>query len=220
MYRKEFFLLLAAALMLFAVVATISSMMTRALQHEAQMVVTDTLPGLINSGTAMSRMSDNWQNIRLLTELPNAAARSNLIVHIHTNSTEKLWKQYAESLFDPQDKLLFERTLTTRSNCLVLVQTYYQLVNDQKLEEARQYRTLTLEPMYREYKEDAKSLFELNTAVGEQRARHIITLTRWLPWLAGLFFVLVFAFGVVVGLKGAFGSLVFASRRREAPKKN
>jgi hypothetical protein len=212
MYRKEFLILSAVAIGIFALVAATSLVMERALQYSAQMLAADTLPGLVNAGDAMSRMNDNWQSIRLLTELPAPAGRSNLIARIQANSTVDLWRQYQEAIFDPRDKALFAQTQNSRENYKEQVQQYFDLVNGQKLDEARRFLGAKVEPDFKKYKDAAASLFQLNTDIGEQRAQHIIELSRWLPWVAGLFCVVIFSFGVLVGLKGAFGSLVFATR--------
>jgi hypothetical protein len=218
MYRKEFLMLSAVAAGIFALVALTSLIMEREMQSSARMLAEDTLPGLVNAGDAISRMNDNWQSIRLLPELPAAAARSNLIVRIQANSTEDFWRQYQKAIFEPRDQLLFAQTQDSRSNCLVLVRQYFGLINGQKLDEARQLLDTKVEPAFQQYKNDAASLFQLNTDIGQQRAQRIIELSLWLPWVTGIFCVVIFSFGVLVGLKGAFGSLVFASRLRERPK--
>jgi Four helix bundle sensory module for signal transduction len=218
MFRKELFILCSLIVAIFAGVAIVSSLMARALQHESQMVALTTLPGLVNAGGAVNRMNDNWENIRLLTEMSSAEARANLMQRIHENSTEDLWKEYRKSIFDRPDKILFEQTQRSRTNCRVLVHQYYDLVTAQKLNEARQFLKAKVQPAFEQYKSNATSLFNLNTEMGEKRAQHIIQLTRWLPLVAGFFCVLIFSIGVFIGLKGAFGSLAFASQPRKHPK--
>jgi hypothetical protein len=218
MYRKEFFTLSAVAMGVFGLMVAASLMMEGAMQHEARMLAVDSLPGLVNAGEAMSRMNDNWQSVRLLPELPTPATRSNSISSIRANTTEDLWRLYQKSIFDPRDKLLFAQMQDSRSRCRTLALQYFDLVNAQKLAEARQFLNVKLEPSFQQYKSDAASLFQINTDIGEQRAQRIIKLSHWLPWVAGIFCVLIFLFGVLVGLKGAFGSLVFASQLPERPK--
>jgi hypothetical protein len=216
MYRKEFFILSTVALSIFATVAVVSLMMQRALQRSAEVLAIDTLPGLINAGAAIDRMSDNWQNLRSLTELPTAQARSNMIQKIEANNTQELWKRYGASTFDSRDRQLFEQTLISRTNSRVLVFQYYDQVNAQKLESAREFLNTVVQPAFLQYKSNAFGLFQLNTEVGQQHAAHIIRLSHWLPIFVGLFCLLVFLLGVFVGLKGAFGSLVFASRAEDS----
>ena len=218
MFRKELFILCSLIVAIFAGVAIVSSLMARALQHESQMVARTTLPGLVNAGAAINRMNDNWENVQLLAQIPSAEARTNLMQNIRANTTEDLWKEYRKSIFDRRDKILFEQTQISRTNYLVLVYHYYDLVNAQKLDEAGQLLKANVLPAFDEYKRNATSLFNLNTETGEKRAQHIIQLTRWLPLIAGFFCVVVFSMGVFIGLKGAFGSLVFASQPRKHPK--
>lgn len=218
MYRKEFLMLSAVALGLFALVAATSLVLERKLQYSAQMLAVDTLPSLVSAGEAMSRMNDNWQSIKLLPDLPTAAERTNLIARIHANSTADFWRTYSETLFDPRDKILFAQTQDSRSQCRILIEQYFGMVNSQKLDEARQFLKVKVEPAFQQYKNDAASLFQLNNDIGQQHAQRIIELSFWLPWATGIFALVIFSFGVLVGLKGAFGSLVFASRLRERPK--
>ncbi|SRR5258707_2851373 len=219
MYRREFFILGTVTAGLFVLVVGATLILERALQHEAQMVVIDTLPGLVNAGEAINRINDNWQRVRSLPDLPTPTVRSSLIAFVLTNNTDVMWHEYEKSVFDPQDKLLFKQTLAARQNCRTVCVQYYNLINAGKLDEARLFLNEKAEPAFQEYKTAAATLFQLNADIGAQRAKHIIALTRWLPWVAGLFGVVLFSFGLVVGLKGAFGSLVFASRWRERTKK-
>lgn len=217
MYRREFIIFSAVTLFLFALVAATSLLMEQALQHDAQMLSVDSLPGVVNAGDAMSRVNDNWQNLNLLPDLPASTSRSNLIAQIMANSTTNFWLAYQRSIFEPRDKVLFAQMQGSRSRYVALIQQYFDLVNEQKLDEARQLLETQIKPAFQKYKGDAAGLFQLNADIGQQRARHIVELSRWLPWLAGFFCLVIFSFGLVVGLKGAFGSLAFASRIREHP---
>jgi len=218
MYRREFIILSAIVLFIFALVAATSLLMEHALQHDAQMLSVDSLPGVVNAGNAMSRVNDNWQNLNLLPDLPTSTSRSNLIAQIMANSTTNFWLAYQNSIYEPRDKILFAQMQDARSRYIALIQQYFDLINEQKLDEARQLMDTQIKPVFQEYKSDATGLFQLNADIGQQRASHIIELSRWLPWLAGFFCVVIFSFGLVAGLKGAFGSLAFASRLRERPK--
>jgi hypothetical protein len=206
MYRKELFLFGSLIVGVFAIVAIASALLMRKLQYEGQWLVVDTLPGLVNAGEAMSRMNDNWLNIRLLTEA-SPESRSNLLAEIHANNTENLWQQYRNSVFDSEDRALFDNCQSSRSNYLALLQHYFVLVGTEKLELARKYRFDSLEPAYRLYKEDAKKLFHLNTTISGQRAARIVRLNHWLPFTAGLFSVIVFGLGLLFGVRGAFTGL-------------
>jgi hypothetical protein len=218
MFRKELFILGSLIAVMFVLVAVASLLMVRMLQRETQRVVLDTLPGLVNAGTAIGRMNDNWENLRLLTEMSSAAARTNLMQRIHANTTDDSWKEYQKTISDQRDKTLFEQTQMSRTNCRVLIYQYYHLVDAQKLNEAKQFLETKVQPAYEEYKSNATSLFNLNTQIGKKNAQHIMQLTRWLPLIVGFFCVVVFSIGVFIGLKGAFGSLVFASQPRKHSK--
>jgi hypothetical protein len=220
MYRKELFFLAATAAGIFLAVAAVSSWMTWVLQHEARMVVVDTLPGLVNAGEALNRMDGNWERVRMLTELPLPVQRSNMIQQIQSKTTSEFWDRYQKAIFDPRDRQLFSATQAARSNCRTLAQQYFNLVNEQKLDTARQFFTNELEPSFNEYKGDAINLFQLNEQIGEKRSQRILFLSRWLPPVAGVFGIVVFALGFLAGLRGAFTGmdLIFKHRKQPEPE--
>lgn len=218
MYRKELFTLGALILTAFLAVAGSAWMMIRIMQHQARMVVVDTLPGLINAGEAINRMDNNWDRIVSLTEIPLPEQRSNLIQHLHANTTAEFWKQYQESIFDPSDRRLFQETQTLRSGFTNLVENYFHLVNEQQLEAARRLAKDRLEPAFKLYRTDAMMLFQFNEKMALERSQHILMLARWLPLLAGLLSALIFALGFLFGLRGAFSGLDLVFRRKRGNK--
>jgi hypothetical protein len=55
-------------------------------------------------------------------------------------------------------------------------------------------------------------LFEYNARVGRERAAKVIRVSRIAPFVVGLLAVIVFAFGMLIGLRGTLSGLYLASR--------
>lgn len=213
MFRKELSTIGLVASVIFLSVAAVVCWLGWSLQNESRLVVQDTMPGLINAGKAISRMDDNWQNLQVLVEVPSVPARSNLMRQIAANSTATDWDQYAAAIHNPQDRELFSRVQSARDLNLRLRQDYFSLINAGNLEDARRLLTNRFEPAFDQYRSDAMKLFTFNEGIGDERARHILWLTRLLPVGAAVFSVFIFGIGFLLGLRGAFTGLDFVFRR-------
>lgn len=214
MFRKELLLLGVIATLVFLTVAGASAWMTHILSYNARMLVMDTLPGLVNAGEALNVMDHNWQKIVGLTAVPSAVERSNVIQQISAHTAQQFWDGYEQSIFDPQDRELFASVQKARTQNRALVQKYFALVDEQRLEDARRLLEKDLAPAFADYRTATVRLFELNEGIGDQRSERILKVGHWLPLGAGLFSVLIFAVGFLLGLRGAFTGLEFAFSRK------
>jgi hypothetical protein len=217
MFRKEFLAIGLLATGIFLLVAGLSFWLTRALAQEAGMLVADTLPGLVNTGEALSVMDNNWEKTLGLTALPTAEMRSNVIHQIQSRSTEEYWHRYQESIFDAHDQQLFSALQIARAHSRELTTNFWDLVNAQQLAAADQLLKDRLVPAFNAYREAGLKLFELNKEIGNQRSGRILTVARWLPVLAGVTGVLIFGVGFLFGLRGAFTGMELLFRPPRKP---
>jgi len=213
MFRKEFIVLGLLASTIFLSVAGISAWITREVAHQAQMLASDTFPGLVYAGEAINTVDNNWEKILGLTSLPSAEARSNAVQQIQSHTTTEFWNKYRESIFDAEDAALFQVVLNSRSNSLHQAQQFFNMVNQQKLAEADKFLHEQFSPAFHEYRANAMKLFEMNREIGNKRAHRIDLLSHWLPAAAGVFSVLIFAVGFAFGLRGAFTGFELVFRR-------
>ena len=213
MFRKELLLLGVVATLVFLSVAGMAAWMTRTVAHDARMLALDTLPGLVNAGEALNVMDQNWEKITSLTAVPTVQARSNVIQEIQGRTTQEFWSNYEQSIYDPTDRQLFAKVQAARAECRQLTQQFFDLVNNQRLEESRQLLAGRLTPAFSAYRSEVVKLFQMNKAFGEQRAERIRAISRWLPLAAGLSSIVVFGLGFLLGLRGAFTGLELVFRR-------
>src|SRR5438445_2610504 len=128
MFRKELVILGALALIVFLVVAGVTSLAVRAVQRDGYMLAEDTFPGLVAAGEAINRMNENWFNLHLLLSVKSPDAAENLIQKVKTNSTEPAWLRYQESIFDKEDAQLFREMQASRRKFLEVRTRYFGLI--------------------------------------------------------------------------------------------
>jgi len=206
MFQKELILLVGVAVAVVVMVVGIASLAVRAVQHDASMVVLDTLPGLVSAGEAMERLNENWFTAHLLLETGTPAERARLISNIDSNSTAELWRRYGESIYDSRDAQLFRDMENARAEFMSARSNYFHLVQSGRITEARDFFKSPLAAGFKKYREAAGSIFILNAEVGQQRADRIIRLSRWTPYVLGGLCVIILLTGVFIGFKASLGA--------------
>jgi len=206
MFRKELLILSLLALVLFLVVAAITSFALRAVQHDGYMLAEDTFPGLVDAGEAIDRLNENWFNLHLLLSVQSPEAAENLIQKITANSTEAAWRRYQESIFDKEDAQLFAQVQASRSKFLEVRARYFGLIRTGDTLAAKQLFAGDLGSAFDRYRRAAEDIFQLNVRQGRARADRLIQLSRWTPYALAAFCVMVLLAGVLVGFKASLGA--------------
>ena len=199
----------------FILVALASSLASRAVQREASNIALDTLPGLVNAGGAISIMQENWLRLNLALSSASPSERAALMQEIRASSNQGLWQDYGQSVYDPQDEKNYSQLLAARSSFVRLREQSLSLTDTQSASEAKTFFEHKLAPAYADYQARSKKLFEYNAKIGRERAARVIRISRFAPYLLGASSVLVFGFGVVVGLRGALTGLDLTDRLRK-----
>ena len=216
MFRKEFFILCSLAAVVFLIVAAAGFGVGHTITGNADKIALDTLPGLVDAGTAMALTQDNWHRVHLLSNAQTAVEQTALITQIRTNSNEGIWRDYSQSIYDPEERQKFRELLAVRSGFLQQREEYFTLIQAGHPEEAKIFLKQKLAPEYQSYHEIIKELFEYNAQVGRNRAADIIRISRTAPLVLAVCSLVIFAFGWIVGLRGTFVGPKLASRN---PKK-
>jgi hypothetical protein len=216
MFRKEFLILCSLAAGVLLIAAAAGFWVGHTLTGDADKIALDTLPGLVDAGTAMALTQDNWHRVHLLLIAQSAVEQTALITQIRTNSNEGIWRDYSQGIYDPGERQKFRELLAVRSGFLQLREEYFALVQTGHPAEAKIFLEQNLAPEYQSYHEITKELFEYNAQAGRNRAADIIRISRTTPPVLAACCLVVFAFGWIVGLRGAFAGLKLASRN---PKK-
>lgn len=200
---------------IFLLVASASWLVGRAVQAEATEIAQDTIPGLANSAAALSVMQENWLRVHLVGHLGTAAERAALVQKVRANSNDELWRQYGQAVFSTDDRRNFEAMLAARTNYLDLREEFFTHILAGRLAEAQALQESRLSPAYERYKTASQSLFVNDARLGRERAAKVMRSSGIMPFIFGAFGVVVFGFGVLVGLRGAFVGMDLVSLVRK-----
>ena len=206
MFKRELLIIASLLSAIFLAVAGAGWLAVWKLHETSRMVVVDTLPGLASAGLAQERMHDNRHTMHLMLSPHTAAERAQLIAQVNANRTDGLWRDYAGSIFEPEDRTNYQALMTVRSNYLAGTEQFMALVQADKTTEAELFFNGELSQRFQDYNAAAKTLFNYNVQQGSSRGQTIMTAFRYAPWLIGGLCLLVFVIGLVFGLRSACGN--------------
>jgi len=201
MFQRELFIFLSLAAAIFLAVAGAGVFAVHDLHETSRKLVLDTLPGLVDAGLAEERMHDNRHTMREMLFPHTAAERAQMIELVTTNSPEALWRDYAGSIFEAEDRQNYDAMIQTRSNYLQSCEQFVGLVAAEKMDEAVALFNGDLSRRFQNYNDAAKIVFDYNVRQGMERGKRILTSTRYAPWAIGGLCVLLFGLGLVLGLR-------------------
>ena len=214
MFRRELFIAGALTAAIFMAVAGAGWLTVRELHETSRMLVVDTSPGLVDVGLAEQRMHDNRHTMHEMLFPHTAAERAQMIQQVKTNSTEPLWQDYNTSIFEPADQQNFQTMMLVRSNYIQGSQRFLDLVTAGKMDEASALFDSELSRNFQGYNDAAKKLFDYNVRQGMDRGKIILDTANYAPWIIAGLSVLLFGFGLVLGVRFAWSSLKPVRRRR------
>lgn len=206
MFRKELLILGGFALGLFLAVAAIASVLVSEVRSDGKMLAEDAIPGLVNAGEALNRMSDNWFKARLLLNDETADTRSRLINEIERNSTAAAWRRYGMAIYQAEDARLFHRMEKARADFFEKRARYFEMIESGKVSNAREFFVTSLGPAFAVYRKSASEVFTFNVNAGQQRASRLIRLSNLTPYALAALCVLIFVVGTFVGFKASLGA--------------
>jgi len=212
MFRREFFILCALATAIFLMVAAAGFWIGHTISTDAGKIAVDTVPSLVDAGSAMTLAQDNWLRVQLLASTTSATEQSALIGQIGANSNEGLWRDYGQSIYDPEERQQYHTLLSDRGNYLQLREEYFALIRNGQNAAARDFLRDKLAPAYERYRDVSNRLFQYNATDGLIRAARIIWISRLAPPVLGACAIVIFAFGLIAGMRGVLTGLNLASR--------
>jgi hypothetical protein len=191
----------ALAAAIFLAVAGAGWFTVRELHEYSSKLVEDTLPGLVDTGLAGERMHDNRHTMHEMLFPHTAAERAQMIEQVKTNSTDALWQDYTASIFEPADRQNYQTAMLTRSNYLQGCNQFLDLVSAGKIDEATVLFNGDLSQRFQRYNAAAKNLFDYNMWQGIGRGKIILETATYAPWVIAGVCVLMFGFGLLLGLR-------------------
>jgi hypothetical protein len=218
MYRRELLFIGALALAVFLTVGAAGWLTVRELHETSRRLVVDTLPGLVDSGLAAERMHDNRHVMYELLFPHTAAERALMVAQVKTNSTDALWQDYATSVFDATDQNNYQVLTLVRSNYLKGCDEYFKLVSAGKMDEASVFFNGELSRNFQSYNDAAKEMFNYNVRQGIRHGKNILNTASSAPWFIAGLCVLVFVFGLVMGLRHSWSGGHYNARKTRNQK--
>jgi len=201
MFQRELLIFLSLAATIFLAVAGAGGFAVHELHETSRKLVVDTLPGLVDAGLAEERMHDNRHTMHEMLFPHTVAERAQMIELVTTNNPEPLWRDYAGSIFEAEDRQNYEAMIQTRSNYLQGCEQFVGLVAAQKMDEATALFNGDLSHRFQNYNDAAKIVFDYNVRQGLDRGKRILASSRYAPWAIGGLCVLLFGLGLVLGLR-------------------
>lgn len=205
MFQRELITISFLAAAIFLTVLGAGWFGVRALHETSRQLVVDTLPGLVDAGQAEERMHDNRHLMREMLAAHTAAERARMIESVQTNSTDSLWSDYANSIFETEDAQNFQNAMLARSNYLQGCAQFFTLVTAEKTDQATALFNGELSRRFQAYNAATEKIFDYNVRQGLARGQSILGTARYAPCAIGLLCVLLFVFGLILGLRSALG---------------
>jgi len=206
MFQRELLIISAFAAAVFLTVAGTGWVVVWKLHVTSQWLVVDTLPGLVDAGQAGERIHDNRHTMREMLFPHTASERSQMIELVQTNTCETLWHDYATSIFEPEDRQNYQAMVLVRANYLKSCNQFFKLVQTGKIDEASALFYGELGREFQQYNDATKGLFDYNVKQGIDRSQAILKTTRYAPWIIAGLCVLIFTFGLALGLRSGLSS--------------
>jgi hypothetical protein len=146
-------------------------------------------------------MHDNRHTMREMLFPHTAAERAQMIEQVRTNGTDALWQDYTASIFEPADRQNYQTTMLARSNYLQGCNQFLDLMSAGRIDEAAVLFNGELSRKFQDYNATAKNLFDYNMRQGIDRGKIILETSTYAPWVIAGVCVLMFGFGLLLGLR-------------------
>lgn len=212
MFRKELLILGSIAGLIFVSVVTGTWFAARSLQKDATLIVKDTLPGLMDAGTAITRMQNNWFALQNMLNQADPQRRVATIEMVRSNSTEGLWVDYSNSIYSDEDRRGYEKLAATRKDFIERREQFFALVANGNLPDAKKLLEGDAARAYQAYDDASREVFAYNVRVGEARGANVIFYARFAPIAIACLSAVLLMVGVFFGLQSAYGGFLLISR--------
>jgi hypothetical protein len=205
MFQRELLIVTTLAGATFLLVAGTGWLAVGKLHETSKMLVIDTLPGLVDAGLVEERVHENRHLMHEMLLPHTPAERARMVQFVTTNNTQPLWRDYQDSIYSPEDRQNFQAMTLVQSNYLQTVPPFLDLVTAGKLDEATTVFFGEQSRRFQGYDAAIKKVFDYNVQQGLARGKTILSSLRYAPLAVAGLCVLVFVFGLTLGLRSALG---------------
>lgn len=167
------------------------------LKSDAAGIVDDTLPGLVYGGQINSELSENFARSLLVISSDSPEERELYLKRIDEGSkrVSDSMSRYQRSIFEEEDRQLFNRLVAVREKYREIRWRVFDLVKENKRNEALRLFETEVLPAYAAQKEAGEALFDYNVRQGNVRGTRIETVCRRTQWVVTAICVMVFVVG-------------------------
>jgi glycosyltransferase involved in cell wall biosynthesis len=182
-------------------VGTIGFLSLSRLKHQAELIVSDTLPGLSYSGEANAYIADSSRTLLYITE-KDPARRKQIRGEMGTFSarTTKYLTLYRAAIFSKEDETNFQSLVQIRNSYIHVRNHVLELADAGQETEALSLFNDSLIPAHSQLKKAGDKLFEYNMEQGRVRGERIMTFCTITQIALGAASVAIFALGFFFGL--------------------
>ena len=210
MYRREFLILAASALMAIGMVAGCTGLLVYRLNAAVSEVAEITVPDFLSTGKLIQRLLENWSKVLLIHQSSQPAERLKLIEEVNANSTEPQIREFQETQTSPAQQIHFNNLMIARAQFIELRGQYFNKVTKGELEVADELLNAQLMPAFKAYRQSADALYASTMKIGKIRAAHVVQASNTVVAGAGILSALAFVAGLLVGFSTLFRGLKWA----------
>lgn len=207
MYRREFFILIAFALLAMGVVAGCTTLLAHRLKVAVNEVAEVTVPDFLNIGQLNSRLLENWAKVLLIQQTNLANDRLSLIEEIKANSVDAQIAAFKKAPNLPEQQMYLDELIIARSKYLIIREQYFRLVTNGNMAESRHSLSQELMPAFNLYRGATNKLYNSTALIGKARAQHVVEVAQTVIIGAAFLSVLVFVAGFFTGFHTLFKGL-------------
>lgn len=210
MYRREFLILAALAMMAVGMVAGCTGLLVYRLNVAVSEVAEITVPDFLTTGQLIQRLLENWSKVLLIQRTIQPEERLRLIDEIKANSTDPQIQAFQQTPASTEQRIYFDTLLKARTQFIDLRSQYFDTVTKGDMNGAEGILNEQLIPAFRGYRKSADSLYALTAKIGKSRAERVVQTSNIVVLGAGILAVLAFVAGFLLGFYTVFRGLKWA----------
>ncbi len=193
---------LAVSAMILFFIGTAGFLSVDYLRKNAELIVTDTLPGLAEAGAANSSLAEAFNRtlLLLMAESPGEGAVYRKELDEFSQQTTQSLAVYEHNKFTPEELAVYNELLERREKYLAVRKEVVNLVDAQKAAEAKALCHSAMLPAYFEYKTSADNLLKFNAHQGKARGETILKICTVTQYVVAGIGIVLFVIGFTVGL--------------------
>ncbi len=192
---------IAASVLLMLAISLLGFSSVSLLKKRAQVLAEDAVPGLSYAGEADFNLSQGFNRtlLMLLAQNKDQRERYHAEADEFAQRTAAALTNYENSIFDAEDRKLYDRVISRRENYENIRQQLILMLQQDRRADGEQLCRSNLVPAYDQYKLAGESLFSYNVKSGQRQGHGIFAMGTVTQLFVAILGVMLFIAGFVVG---------------------